>query len=264
MTKILTIVSGKGGVGKTTTTINLAMALNSYGKSVAIVDANLTTPNIGIYLGVHSVPVSIHDVLQNKNKLLDAMYQHPSGVKVIPGDIGFSSLDEINLEALDDALLDLEGVMDYVLIDGAAGLGEEAAKAISVCDGVIVVTNPEMPAVTDALKAVNLVGELRKPVTGVVINRFKRDGLDMEVNEIEKILEFPVVGAVEEDSKIRESMVKRNAVFEIHPKTEASRNYKRLAARLLDVEYNDRNEKVADLMEIFKKLFKDIKDYGKK
>jgi len=263
MTKILSIVSGKGGVGKTTTTINLAMALSSYGKNVAVVDANLTTPNVGVYLGVHSVPVSLHDVLLGKNKLIDAMYQHPSGVKIIPGDIGVSSLDGINLEALDDALLDLEGVMDYVLIDGAAGLGEEAAKAISVSDGVIIVTNPEMPAVTDALKALKLVNDLRKPVTGVVINRFRRDGLDMEVKEVEKILEFPVVGAVEEDSSIREALVQRNAVFLTHPKSEASKNYKRLAAKLLDVKYEE-EKKVVNLKELFEKFIEGIKSVGVK
>jgi septum site-determining protein MinD len=239
MTKIFTIVSGKGGVGKTTTTINLAMALNSYGKNVVVVDANMTTPNVGLYLGVHSVPVSLHHVLQGKEKILEAMYRHPSGVKIVPGDISFSSLDGLNLEALDDSLLDLEGVMDYVLIDGAAGLGEEASKAVSVADGVLIVTNPELPAVTDALKAVQLVNELRKPVTGVVINRFKRDGFDMTVQEIEKLLDFPVIGAVEEDKAVRESIHMKNAIFMTHPKSEASRNFKRLAAKLLDVPYEE-------------------------
>lgn len=255
MTKILTIVSGKGGVGKTTTAINLGMALNSYGKSVAIVDANMTTPNIGVYLGVPSVPVSLHHVLQGKNKIIDATYKHPSGVKVIPGDISFSSLDGLDLENLDDALLDLEGVVDYVLIDGAPGLGEEAAKAISVSDGVIIVTNPEMPAVTDALKAVKLVNDLRKPVTGVVITRFRRDGIDMPIMEIEKILDYPVIGAVEEDRNIRESIYLKNAVYLTHPDTEASRNYKRLAAKLLDVPYMEEKSSGISVMQKLKKHF---------
>jgi septum site-determining protein MinD len=255
MTKILTIVSGKGGVGKTTCTINLAMALNSYGKNVAVVDANMTTPNIGLYLGVHSVPISLHHVLQGKEKILDAMYRHPSGVKFVPGDISFSSLDGLNLEALDDSLLDLEGIADYVLIDGAAGLGEEASKAISVSDGVLIVTNPELPAVTDALKATKLVNELRKPVTGIVINRFKSDGIDMEVKEIEKILEFPVIGAIGEDTSVRESIAKKNAVFLTHPDTEASKNYKRLAAKLLNVGYKEEKVNVKWLDRL-KDLFK--------
>ena len=251
MTKILTIVSGKGGVGKSTTTINLGMALNEYGKSVAIVDANMTTPNIGIYLGVPTVPVTLHHVLQGKNKIMDATYKHSSGVKVIPGDISFSSLDGLDLENLDDALLDLEGLVDYVLIDGAPGLGEEAAKAISVADGVIIVTNPEMPAVTDALKTAKLVNEFRKPVTGLVINRFKRDGMDMSVHEIEKILEYPVIGAIEEDKNVRESIFLKNALYLTHPDSEGSRNFKRLAAKILDIPYRERKIKSLTFFERF-------------
>ncbi|MAG52974.1 MAG: hypothetical protein CMH62_03360 [Nanoarchaeota archaeon] len=258
MTKIITIVSGKGGVGKTTTTINLSMAMNSYGKNTAIIDANMTTPNIGIYLGVPTVPVSIHQVLQGKNKLMEAMYKHPSGVKIVPGDIAYSSLDEIDLESLDDALLDLEGVMDYVLVDGAAGLGEEAAKAISVSDGVLIVTNPEMPAVTDALKAVKLVNDLRKPVMGVVINRFKRDGIDMGVTEIEKMLEFPVIGAVVDDVNIRKSIAEKNAVFLSSPDCEASEGYSKLAAKLIGVKYREK-EKTLSFLEQIKELFNGIR-----
>ena len=131
MTKIIGCVSGKGGVGKSTSAINLGSALNSYGKNTAIVDANLTTPNVGVYLGVPVVPVTLHHVLQGKNKIMDATYEHPSGVKIIPGDISFSSLDGLDLENLDDALLDLEGIVDYVLIDGAASLPAAIASALS-------------------------------------------------------------------------------------------------------------------------------------
>jgi septum site-determining protein MinD len=255
MTKIVSIVSGKGGVGKTTTAINLSIALTKYGKNVALIDANLTTPNIGIYLGVPSVPISLHSVLQGKNKLLEAMYEHPSGIKVIPGDIAFSSLDEIDLEHLEDSLLDLEGLVDYVVIDGAAGLGEEAAKAINVSDGVIVVTNPEMPAVTDALKCLKLVNDLKKPVMGAVINRFKKDGLDLEVKEVEKILEFPVIGAIQEDTNIRKSVVMKNAITLTHPKSEASKNYMRLGAGVLGVEYKEEEEKIKSLLETLKEYW---------
>lgn len=255
MTKILAIVSGKGGTGKTTTAINLGMALASYGKNVAVVDANLTTPNIGIYLGVASVPVSLHSVLQGKNKLMEAIYEHSSGIKIIPGDIGFSKLEDVDLESLEDALLDLEGLVDYVLVDGAPGLNEDAIKAISVCDGVLVVTNPEMPALTDALKAVRLVNELRKPVTGVVVTRFRDDGLDMPINEIEKMLEFPVIGAIEEDENIRKSIFMKNGVFLTHPESKASKNYQRLAARLLDIPYKEEKVKV-NFLDKIKELFK--------
>ena len=83
MAKLITITSGKGGVGKTTTAINLGAALNAFGKEVIILDANLTTPNIGLHLGAPIVPVSLNHVLLGKARLSDAIYEHESGTKII-------------------------------------------------------------------------------------------------------------------------------------------------------------------------------------
>jgi len=74
MTKIITLVSGKGGCGKTTTSINLGIALTYFNKDVTVVDADLTTPNIGIHLGVPLVPINLHHVLQNKHSIDEAIY----------------------------------------------------------------------------------------------------------------------------------------------------------------------------------------------
>ena len=82
MTKFIAIMAGKGGTGKTTTSVNLGAALSYFGKDVVIVDANLTTPNVGIHLGVPVVPIHLHHVLQGKNKINEAIYIHPAGPKI--------------------------------------------------------------------------------------------------------------------------------------------------------------------------------------
>jgi len=87
MAKIYAIISGKGGVGKTTTTINLGISLNLLGEDVIIIDANLTTPNIGIHLGAPIVPTTINRVLNNQAKLEDAIYEHESGTKIMPASL---------------------------------------------------------------------------------------------------------------------------------------------------------------------------------
>ena len=83
MKKIIVIASGKGGVGKTTTAINLAAALNHFGKKVLIIDANLTTPNVGIHLNSPEVPVNLNHVLNGEATALEAVYEHDSGINVI-------------------------------------------------------------------------------------------------------------------------------------------------------------------------------------
>src|SRR3990167_671923 len=100
--KVITITSGKGGVGKTTTAINLGTALNSFGKEVIIIDANLTTPNVGLHLGAPIVPVNLNHVMQGKAKVTDAIYEHESGTKIIPSSLSVKELRNINHSKLKD------------------------------------------------------------------------------------------------------------------------------------------------------------------
>jgi len=100
MTKFIAIMAGKGGTGKTTTSINLGAALSYFGKDVIVVDANLTTPNVGIHLGVPIVPIHLHHVLQGKNDISEAVYVHPAGPKIVPGSIAMSDLHSTNPENL--------------------------------------------------------------------------------------------------------------------------------------------------------------------
>jgi len=87
MSKIIVITSGKGGVGKTTTAINLAAAINHFGKEVLVIDGNLTTPNVGIYFGSPEVPINLNHILSKKVEALEAVYEHESGVKIIPASL---------------------------------------------------------------------------------------------------------------------------------------------------------------------------------
>ena len=137
MTKVITITSGKGGVGKTTTAINLGAALNFFGKEVIIVDANLTTPNVGLHLGAPIVPISLNHVLLGKAKIADAVYEHESGTKIIPSSLSVKELRRIDHSKLKDIGKRLKKVADYIIFDSAAGLGEEALAAMESADEMI-------------------------------------------------------------------------------------------------------------------------------
>lgn len=260
MTKFLCCISGKGGVGKSTSSINLGLALHQFGESTAVVDANLTTPNIGIYLGVPSVPNTIHHVLNdNRKNLKSAIYHHPSGLKVIPGDLGVSKLSNLKIDKLKTVLADIEGLFDYVIIDGAAGLGKEAISALDASDKALIITNPEMAAVTDALKTVQVVKKMRKQILGVVLTRFNNDGMDMRVKEIENLLEYPVLGIIPEDKNVRKANFKGKPLLMKYPESEASLAYKELAAKILGKRLEDymtpptkkKDNLIQDLLRVF-------------
>lgn len=237
MSKIFVVTSGKGGVGKTTTAINLAAALNSLGEDVTVVDANLTTPDIGVYLGAPIVPVSLTHVLLGKADINDAIYEHESGTKIIPCSLSVKEMEKIKHEKLYDVAKRLRKVSDYIIFDSAAGLGPETLTAIDASDEVILVANPEMPSVTDALKTAKIAENMGKNVKGVIITRVKKDGLDMSYLNVKEMLNLPVLGVIPEDKSVRHSHVLKNAVLHTHPKSKAARAYMEIAKKLTGKEY---------------------------
>jgi septum site-determining protein MinD len=249
MTKFLVVASAKGGVGKTTTAINLGTALNSLGRDVTVIDGNLSTPNVGVYLGAPSVPITLHEVIQGKNHIHDAVYMHALGLKIVPGNISLGAMDGIEHSRLGEVLAGLAGTTEIVIIDSAAGLGKEATEAIKAGDEVIIVTTPDLASVTDALKTIRLSERHRKKVLGVLITRVKEDDLEMSKDNIEALLGKPVIGFIPEDDNVRVSHKMKYPVTYIQPDSPSSIAYKKLASHLLGQKYVETIEKKETLFE---------------
>lgn len=237
MTKFISVISGKGGVAKTTTSINLAAALNYFGKSSTVVDANLTTPNVGVYLGMPVTPITLHDVLKNKADIIDSIYLHPSGLRILPASISLQALKNTNPDKLKKVLQPLRGTTDYVIIDSAAGLGREALAALDSADELLIVTNPEISAVTDALKTIKLAQQLKKPIKGVVLTKTNSKNPDLSNEIIEDLLEIPIISVIPEDRDVRYAIAQKQAVVISHPNSAAAISYKKLAADLIGQKY---------------------------
>jgi septum site-determining protein MinD len=233
MGKLITIASGKGGVGKTTTSINLGAAINSFGKEVVVVDANLTTPNIGLHLGAPIVPVSLNHVLTGKAKISDAVYEHESGTKIIPSSLSINEMKNLDHSKLKDVGKKLRKMADFIIYDCAAGLGDEALAAIEAADELILVTNPEIPAVTDALKTTKMAQQMGKNVRGVIVTRSRENKSEMPISNIQEMLELPILGVIPEDERVQKSLVMKDALIHTFPKSKASREYKRIAAKVI-------------------------------
>lgn len=243
MSKILVITSGKGGVGKTTTAINLGAAINYFGGDVLIIDGNLSTPNVGIHLNSPEVPINLNHVLLKKSDSFEAVYEHESGIKIMPASLSIKELKKINFNKVKDFKKDFEKLSDYIIIDSAAGLGPEALSTLELADELIVITNPEIPAITDALKTIKLAEELKIPVMGVIMTKVKKNNIEMAPNTVKEMLEVPILGMIPDDVFVSKSLNLKNTVINSYPKSKAARAYKELAARLLEVEYNSNKDK---------------------
>jgi len=238
MSKIYAIISGKGGTGKTTSAINLGTSLNHLGENVIIIDGNLSTPNIGIHLGAPIVPITLNHVLNGQAKLEEAIYEHESGTKIIPASLSLKEIGKINYKALPDIAKKLKRITDHILIDSAAGLGKEVKSIIQVSDEIIIITNPEIAAITDALKTIKLTQEMNKPIKGIIITRYQGKETEMSLPNIKDMLESPILGIIPEDVAIKKSQAMKNAVINTHPKSRAAKTYLTKSRRLLgeDVE----------------------------
>jgi len=237
MTRIITVASGKGGVGKTTLVSNLASALALFKKSVIAVDGNLTTPNLGLHLGIPLYPVTLQDVLNGTARLNDAMYYHQAGFTVLPADLSLKKLRLANSHELVDVFYKLIGGCDFILVDSAAGLGKEALAAVEAADEMITITNPDLPALTDALKLGNLAGKLGTHNLGVVVNRVKNEKHEFTLPSVESFLELPVLGAIPEDPEIPRSIARKKPLVFHNPNSKASRQIMAIAARLIGEKY---------------------------
>ncbi len=254
MKKVFVITSGKGGVGKTTTAINLGAAINYFGKDVLVIDGNLSTPNIGIHLNSPEVPINLNHVLLNKAEPAEAIYEHESGLKILPSSLSIKELKKIKPERLKDFKKDFTEIADYVIVDSAAGLGHEVEAVIELADELIIVTNPEMPAIADALKAIKLAEQRNKPILGVIVTRVKKNQIEMQPETVKEMLEVPILGMVPEDVDMQRALNLKDAVVHTHPKSKSARAYKEIAANLIDEIYDSDKDRDRAFIRFLKKL----------
>lgn len=259
MKKIIVITSGKGGVGKTTTAINLGAAMNYFGKDVLVIDANLSTPNVGVHLNSPEVPVSLNHVLQKKAYPFEAVYEHTSGMKVMPSSLSVKELKKINHSKIKDFKKDFLELSDWVIMDCAAGLGEEALSIIKIADELVLVTNPEMPAITDALKTIKVAEELNKKVIGAIITRVRKNRHELGPEIVREMLEIPILGMVPEDDVMQHALKLKNAVVYTHPKSKPARAYKEIAARIIGVQYDSKVDE-EKLIERLMRVIREARD----
>ncbi len=256
MTRFILVSGGKGGVGKTTSAINIASALTYFGRDTTIIDGNLTTPNVGVHLGAPVVPIHLHHVLQGKHSIGEAIYEHPTGTKIIPASLSVEDLRLTDSTKLNNHIRKLKGYTDFVIIDCAAGLGREAFSALQPSEEVLIITNPELAAVTDALKTIKVVEDYKKKVLGVVVTKKSNLKTEMSIRNIELLLEKPVIGIIPEDKAIKESQAAKDPVVYSHPYSHSAIAYKKLAADLINQQYDPEADKPKQkfMIKLLKKL----------
>lgn len=238
MTRVIAIISGKGGVGKTTLASNLSAALAKLNKDVVAIDTNLTTPNLGLQLGLHLTSNNLHKLLKGEVDIKSSIYYHPSGFKLIPASMNINDLSDVDVGRLPEITLNLIGKTDYVILDCAAGLGREALNALYASTEILLVTNPELPSVMDALRTAKIAKSVNKEILGVVVNRVRGKWYELSKERIEEILELPVLAEIPEDVNVQKSVSIKMPAVEFAPLSPASIEIRKLAHRLCGLPFD--------------------------
>jgi len=241
VTNALIISSGKGGTGKTTTAVNLGVAMAQMGREVLLVDASLPTPDVGLHLGLPFRLKTLNHVLSGESEVGEAIFIHESGLEVLPASIHLGTYRDLAPEDLEWALEQVKRMYDWVIIDSAAGLGREVVKSIEVADKMLVVTNPELPSVADSFKAVQLAEEVGTEPIGVVVNRVGRFPGELTTREIQTVMgNTPSIkGKIPEDRNVARAIANAEPVVLKYPYSPASMACKMIASHLIGRDFVD-------------------------
>ena len=203
MARVYAIASAKGGVGKTTTTANLGVALAAAGHRVAVVDADVGMPNLGRTLGLPSDPdgPTVHDVLAGEATPSEAVFEGPHGLGVVPGSTSldaYASADPRELRGVLDAVAD-DGY-DLVLLDTGAGLSHDTVLPLGLADAVLLVSTPSPDALGDTDRTRQLADRVGARVAGLVLTRV--DAARTDPDAVASELGLDLVGVVPEDPAV--------------------------------------------------------------
>ena len=236
--RVITITSGKGGVGKTTTTANLGVALARRGKRVVCLDADIGLRNLDVVLGLENrIVYDIVDVVEGRAKLRQALIKDKRlpELNLLPAaqTRDKTAVSEKNMVTVCDAL---RHEFDFILIDSPAGIEHGFRTAIAPADQVLIVTTPEVSAVRDADRIIGLSESAGKPTPSLIINRLRpamvKRGDMLDVNDVLEVLAIELIGIVPEDEMIITSTNKGQPAA-LDGKSPAGNAFTRIAARLL-------------------------------
>ncbi|HZF81379.1 MAG TPA: MinD/ParA family protein [Rubrivivax sp.] len=247
--QIIAVTSGKGGVGKTFVTANLAAALARAGRKVLVLDADLGLANLDVVLNLFP-KITLHDVFTGKSNLPDAVLPAPGGFFVLlagSGMVEYSRMTPEVREQLQNVITQVRPRFDHVLLDTGAGISDVVLYTVSLADQVLVVVTPEPTSLTDAYATIKVlaqtqgrrefrlaVNQTRKPGEGRAVRQQLQQVIDRYVNPaLEAPVHLELLGEVPADPAVRECVQRRQLLLQTMPGAPAATALGAMSTRLI-------------------------------
>jgi len=249
--RVMALTSGKGGVGKTFLSANLAAALAKRGRRVLVLDADLGLANLDVVLNLFP-KVTLHDVFTGKVQLDDAILPAPGGFSVLLAGSGLVEYSRLTPEVRDQLLRIIETIaprFDHILLDTGAGISDVVLYAVSLADEVLVLATPEPTSMTDAYATIKVLAtQQRRRDIRLVVNQVGRVGEGRTIRgQLQLVIDrfvtpmmpdglpapvLELIGEVPLDPSVREAVQKRQLLIEMLPGCGASQAVEAIAAKI--------------------------------
>ena len=249
-TRIIAISSGKGGVGKTNISINLAMAYAQLGKKVIVMDADLGLANVNVVLGI--IPkYNLYHLIRKQKRMSEILMSTDYGIQIVAGASGFSKIANLTDEERDNFIEELSTLSeaDIIIIDTSAGVSNNVLGFIAAADDAIIVTTPEPTAITDAYGIIKIIAtEIENMDLGLklIVNRVKsvtegRKIAERVINIAGQFLNLKLdyLGYVYEDQGVGSAVIHQKPFMAADPNGKAAICVRHIVSRLENVEYKE-------------------------
>lgn len=260
--KIITVTSGKGGVGKSNFVVNLGIALQKKGKKVLIFDADIGMGNDDILMGVYP-RYSLFDVIRGK-EIEDIIEEGPCGIKLLAGGSGINQIEDLKESERDMFLNKLESLegFDYILMDTGAGINRSVLAFIACCEEVIVITTPEPTSLTDAYSLLKATNHFKiKDKAKVLVNKaFSKAEGEETFNKFKSAvdrflsIEVSYLGCILDDRKLVQGVKEQVPFIISYPNSDAAKGIDEICKSFLEEDNLNKQDNYG-AKKLFKKLF---------
>ena len=241
--RVVAVTSGKGGVGKSNTSVNLSIALAQQGKRVILLDADLGLANVEVLMGFNSV-YTVQDVIDGDRSMRDILVRAPGGIQVVPGTSGLAKVADLSQAARQNVLnglKDLQDQADFIIVDTMAGIGQNAVGFTLAADEVLLVTTPEPSAIVDAYAMLKTIYHFREDaVVRLMVNMAAYENQAKAVasklaNVSQQYLgrNLSYLGFLPRDPHVAQAVMQSSPFLLAFPNCPAAKFVQHLAARLV-------------------------------
>lgn len=243
LARVIAVTSGKGGVGKTNTSINLAISLADKGNRVILLDADLGLANVEVLLGLNSI-YTIQHVIDGQRSMSEILVKGPGGIAVVPGTSGIAKLADLSPKARNrimEGLRELQARSDFIIIDTMAGIGRSATSFVVAADEVLLVSTPEPSSIVDAYAMLKTIYQNRENaivrlIANMVINKKQASAVYSKLSNVSQQYlgrKLSYLGMIARDPHVNQAVMQSFPYSLRFPNAPASKSIADIADRLI-------------------------------